>query len=298
MAISTTAQIAIITAAFGSVYPIVRSLPDAKCEFLHYDKVEGSDAELCLDDEGSAIFYDMERLKFPVELSVTDIQNAKAGETVTVGLHFQTDLGKPINFEDLAIVHTERLHMFVIDETLEDYHHVHPQEAEGAGNFTFSFEPRRAGTYTLYAESVAQRSRSVVIARSTIEIGDSPSAAFVESSLMDADLPEGVEFSFEALGGFAVPGYPNDVVIRIQSPEGNPIQFEETMGSLCHLAAFDRDGRGFAHLHPLDEGVGVGTEETSFSFVFNTNEPGDYKFWAQFMLNGKDLFVPFKLTVE
>lgn len=291
-------QITLITACFAAIYPLVRFLPDTKCEFLHYDHVEGSDdTELCLDDEGSAIFYDMEALQFPVQLSITDGPELRQAAPATVNLHFQTEIGRPINYSELAIVHTERLHLFVIDESLEDYHHVHPIAADGPGNYTFSFTPRNAGTYTLYAEAVPLASKSVVIARDQLQVNPAATANLA-SSLQMAQLPQGVEFELEVLGGPVTSGYPNDIVIRVRSPQGQPVPFMETMGALCHLAAFDEQGKGFAHLHPLDEGVGVGTEETSFSFVFNTTQPGPYKLWAQFMVHGQDLFVPFELSVQ
>ena len=57
-----------------------------------------------------------------------------------------------VRFEELQEVHEARIHLLVIDPSLTDYHHLHPQPTGTPGEFSFAFAPRRTGPYRVWAD--------------------------------------------------------------------------------------------------------------------------------------------------
>src|SRR5213075_1482555 len=88
----------------------------------------------------------------PVTMALTTASAATAGQAVRATIKLQTSSGKPIAPEDLLIAHTRKLHLLIIDPTLTDYQHVHPEAGAERGTWTFSFTPRLGGTYRVFAD--------------------------------------------------------------------------------------------------------------------------------------------------
>ena len=53
--------------------------------------------------------------------------------------------GTPIRaVDDLLVMHTERIHLLIVDRSLLDYHHEHPVATDTPGEYAFTFTPRPA----------------------------------------------------------------------------------------------------------------------------------------------------------
>lgn len=284
---------------FAAVYPLARFLPSTQCAFLHYEQAEpGSGDDLCGSAETS-VFLDLERLKFPVTAEITPSGAPAAGQPVNFSLNLATKAGKPIMGKDLAVVHTRRMHLFVIDGSLGDYHHLHPQQDIEGGDFSFSFIPRHGGSYRVYAEMVPLASRSALITGLSLEVKGPPAKPQAASAQPLVATQEGLRFELVLPDGGLKRGLDNDLSLHVSRADGSkaPVPFEKLMGAYCHLAAFDAAGKGFAHLHPLDKGIGLDSSQPRFGFAFNTSTAGSYRVWAQLQLNGREVFVPFDLGV-
>jgi len=59
------------------------------------------------------------------------------GVAQEVTLELLTSGGTPIAPHELAITHTKNMHVMVVDPSLQDYHHVHPQADGLNGQYTF-----------------------------------------------------------------------------------------------------------------------------------------------------------------
>ncbi len=187
--------------------------------------------------------------------------------------------------------------MLVIDPSLEDYHHVHPEPLGNSGHYTFSVIPRRAGLYDVFAELVPIRSRSIVITRADFAVtgrGGHPRPR--SSTVSEVD---GYRFELEFANGGPALGIENAIRLSIRRPsDGGPVQLEELMGAYAHMVAFDAHRRGFAHMHPLDAGSGIGSSEATFGFSLKTDVPGYYRVWAQVKVDRREVFAPFDLMIE
>ena len=79
---------------------------------------------------------------------------------------------------------------------------------------------------------------------------------------------------------------------------GNPAKLEPVMGAFAHLVAFDESRTGFAHFHPLNQSnLSKDSSLSGLQFSFKLTDPGNYRLWAQVMLEGQERFVPFDLKV-
>lgn len=289
-------QVAILTIVFAAVYPFVRSLPSTECAFLHYDKnanaVDGS--LICGTNE--ATFLDLTRLSFPVSMELIHNGEAQPGKPAFFTLSFKTSGGKTLMPWELAIVHTEKIHLLVVDPSLEDYHHVHPVPVGDSGQYTFDLIPERSGAYHIYAEIVPLASKSVVVTKGVFEVDGTPGVPQERESWV-SDVGD-YRFKLSSTSSDLQLDAPNNLFLTISRPaDGQPVALERIMDAFAHMVAFDEERHGFAHMHPLDDGTGVGTPQAKFGFTLNTDIPGYYKVWAQVQIAGEEVFAPFDVVV-
>ena len=157
--------------------------------------------------------------------------------------------------------------------------------------------PSRSGSYKLFAELVPLVSRSIVVGKTTFDVGG-PSFAVTPGSNYESEVEE-FRFILERGGGPLRLSVNNELKLKIaRSQTGELVRLDRVMGTFAHLVAFDRNRNGFAHMHPVDDGVGLGTEEASFGFSLNTDAPGYYRLWAQVRADGRDIFAPFDIIID
>ena len=290
-------QIGLVTLPFLLAYPLLRSLPDTECAFLHYDTIGDNPAGTEFCGASESIFIDLERISFPVTVELVPFTKLNVGERAKFSIMFRTSRGKPIYPWELGIFHTEKIHLLIIDPSLGDYHHIHPKPLVKGGQFGFELTPEKTGTYKIFAELVPLASQSLVIGEAEFEVSGALGKALLRRGL-SAEVGD-YRFQLDFPGGSPpILKQPSSVSLRItRGDETGPIVLEEIMGAYAHLVAFDQHRRGFAHMHPLDAGSGFGTSETSFNFSLNTDLAGYYRVWAQVKIEGRELFVPFDLVV-
>lgn len=290
---NTIAQCAIITAAAAGLYVGLRALPDAECGFLHYDPpvVDADGIQYCGSDK--PLFVAVRELKYPVTCKLRLADDIVAGQPTQVIMEFVADSGQTIAPADLAITHTELLHVLVVDPTREDYHHVHPKPEGQSGQWTFTFTPNRPGPYTVFAEFVPARTQQVVLAEASIPVQAAQPAATGEPLA----LPDGWTAELVVDPQSPAVGQDARLLLKIARADGQPAVLEPVMGAWAHLVAFDESISGFAHLHPKY----TGREKDAapqLEFAFSTHKPGDYRIWAQVKVDGQERFVPFEAVVN
>lgn len=279
-------QIGFITVVAAGLFVGLRSLPDTECAFLHYEPAEVTidGVEFCGDD--APTFLDLSKLSFPVEMELSVPETLRVGQPIFAGLSLVNVSGVTIQPHELAITHTEPLHLMVVDESLEDYHHIHPEPMGPGGDWGFEFTPHKAGRYRLFAEFVPARTQQKVTATAElfVEPGEdttsenkSPVPA-ARLTTQPANLSRKVE---------------NSLTLKFNEA----LTLEPVMGALGHMVAFDESLSGYAHLHPKYTGSEK-DEEPQLAFAFNTDKPGRYRLWAQVKVEGTERFLPFDIVVE
>lgn len=219
-------------------------------------------------------------------------------QSVTLTL---TDIktGAPIGPDQLALAHTKKLHLLIIDESLTDYQHIHPVAGAKAGDWTFSFTPKFGRTYRVWADSTrADGDQEYVF--TDLAAGPEKAPAPDAKPVATAELG-GLKFALSFAGPVkADEGVMGSVAI-VDAKSGKPFtQLQPIMGAFGHVVAFSRDWSSIEHVHPQ------GTEPKSDSersgpvvgFHMEPKNSGVMKIFVQIMANGRELIVPFTVNVR
>lgn len=297
---TTWTSVSILTGVFIAAFFVLRALPDAECGFLHYVEIVNEDGEIELCATNHAGFLDLSVLKYPIQIDLETDEALAVGQKETVKLELETSGGMTMAPHELAITHTEKMHVMVIDESLEDYSHVHPKPIGFDGSYEFEFTPKKTGTYRVFAEVVPVQSRRQAIATGQLDVsgeGDKPKfEATTVSVVNDA------RFTLNQVPDQLKVGREYTFGLDVEDVDGEPVALEVVMDAKGHMVAFDSAGTGFAHMHPVDSIAEArevdAPKNDKLSFLFNVPNPGWYRLFAQVQINGEAVFGRFDLKVE
>ncbi|MCF3652315.1 hypothetical protein [Synoicihabitans lomoniglobus] len=285
-----------LTLGAVAVFAVFRWLPTGT-NLSHGDfRLEGDNVlEFC--DPAAPQFLPVTTARSPVIFEISPASVA-TGAMKTFTLRLATSSGKPIGPVDLLVAHTRKLHVMVVDPTLRDYQHVHPEPTATAGEWTVSFAPRLAGAYRIFADFTPAATARGLYASAELTV---PGDVAVNPIITNWTAEVG-SFRFE-LRPDALPVRAREttrLTFAIRAADGADIALGEVMGAFAHLVAFDRERSGFAHLHPLETDLAQppSAAEPDLHFQVTIPDPGLYVIWAQLVLDGTETFVPFWFEVE
>ena len=298
-------QLAIISCVAIAVYVTMRLLPTGtNLNHMDFQVQGGNSIEFC--DAHNPQFIPVVAVRSPVTLTVTTSAPAAAGRTVNGVLTLHTSSGKPIAPEDLLVVHEHPLHLMIVDPTLTDYQHVHPQPTESKGQWSFSFTPRFGGTYRLFADFTPIATARGLYANTDLQVtGSAAALGHLAADAADARRAppfvekDGYRFAL-IMNPFPVrPGQPIDLTFEAVAVNGGPVPLQPIMGAYAHVVTFDSKRSGFAHMHPnqADPLQPPDRFKPALKFKLTIPKAGRYVVWAQVNLAGKEVFVPFWFTV-
>lgn len=238
-----------------------------------------------------------------IALTPTLAQPLVAGQPAAVRLRFSRKRdGAPVTPEELLVVHTERIHLLIIDESLSDYHHEHPRPTDVPGEYTFTFTPRRPGPYRVFADVVPRVSNT-----QEYPVCDLPAAGKGEPLTDRANVSVaevgGLRYELRwETGGLAVRAkQPVNASITVTTLEGQPFtQLEPLMGTYAHIVGFLEDRQTVLHIHPTGAEPQKPEDRggPSFQFRFYAPKAGFIRLYGQVQVGGQNVFAPFGLTVE
>ncbi|HEX2100178.1 MAG TPA: hypothetical protein VHF69_05930 [Candidatus Synoicihabitans sp.] len=308
-------QIALLTLGALALYLFMRWLPTGTA-LGHADfrmsGTGGTELEFC--DPSNPQFLPVVNVRSPVETRLTSDRAPVQGEAVQFTLGLRTTTGKAIGPVDLLETHTRQLHVMVVDPTLTDYQHLHPEPGAVPGEWIFSFTPQRAGTYRIFCDFTPIATARGLYASADVVVAEEPVAAVGEtaSATSPALAPttatetrwhasEGAyRFALTPARGQLRAREAIDLALEIRHEDGAEVALGEVMGARAHLVAFDRDRGGFAHLHPKEAADAPIADRAAPRLTFQVMIPtsGRYVVWAQLNLDGREMFVPFWFDVS
>jgi len=304
-------QFAGITAVAVAVFLLLRLLPTGT-NLSHMDfRVDprsGTAIEFC--DPSNPQFIPVVAVRSPVTMSVAAEQPPVAGRETRARVMLRTGSGKPVAPEDLLVTHTRPLHLLLVDPTLTDYQHVHPDPARSAGAWDFSFTPRLGGVYRVFADFTPVATERGLYASADVTVEQVPPGGEAIANPASGPGPWGagpqaltVErdgYRFVLSLGDSPPraGQAIGLELRVTAKDGGEVPLEPVMDALAHLVAFDEARSGFAHLHPMAAEPPVEPGRVALSFQLTIPRAGRYVIWAQLNLAGSEVFVPFALDVK
>lgn len=201
-----------------------------------------------------------------------------------------------LNDEDLEVVHTRSFHLLVIDPTLTDYQHIHPEPTQTPGLYSFKFTPKMAGGYRAWADITPKETGKQEFIRADIGTPGSLKINKTESFEANAggyrftlSFDHALESKEEAMG-----------TIHVTTAAGAPVtSLEPVMGAFGHIVGFYDDFRTVVHTHPMGSEPQSDSERggADLTFHIEPEKPGFIKLFAQVKIDGKELFVPFAVNV-
>lgn len=281
-------------------YVGIRALPVDR-GVLHYDDFgAGQPGALEFCEPGGPQFVPVDRVRSPVDMAVRAVGEGavSVGQAVRLSVRLTAASGKPVTADDLLVVHTRKLHLLIVDPTLEDYQHLHPESTDVPGEYAVEFAPRRHGEYRVFADFTPRTTGRALYAGAKLEVvraaaPDSGMAAATDETR--ESVVDGYRF---ALALDRDPPRINEIAelsLRVSDGTGAPAVLEEIMGAPAHVVAFDLGRTGFAHLHPMPAPAGAAADPLRFQL--SLTDPGTYRLWAQVKVDGRERFAAFTVTV-
>jgi hypothetical protein len=322
-------QVALITIGAVALYVGFRVLPTGS-NLNHIDfKTGGSPGSLEMCDPSNPQFIPVMAVRSPVSMTVEAEATAGTaqGREVRGVVRLLTASGKPVGPVDLLVVHTRKLHLLVVDPTLSDYQHVHPEPAARDGEWAFAFTPKLGGVYRIFADFTPTATGRGLYAGADLMVEETQDArgggrdASGETAVLrgegappplerkaEGDVGavayrvsrDGFAFSLSVKGGELYAGKPADLVFTIAREGGGDVPLRPVMDAYAHLVAFDEARSGFAHLHPNEADLSHAPDARAPRLTFKITIPqrGRYVVWAQVNLGGAETFVPFPVEVK
>ncbi len=204
-----------------------------------------------------------------------------------------------LTMSDLKEVHTKKIHVLMVDQTLTDYQHLHPTaDPTDPETFTYTVMPRQSGAYRVWVDITLNNGTHEII--TSYIRGNTRTNGLIDRTLvmqttigeMKAALnfePASLTLNKASMGR-----------IDITDTNGNPIaDLEPIMGAFGHIVAINEDRKTLAHVHPLgDEPTKPEQRGTSpLSFHLQPKASGITKVFLQVRRKGTDYTFPFSINI-
>src|SRR5262249_21764790 len=161
----------------------------------------------------------------------------RVGVKAQAHLYLKTLFGGPVLPTDLREVHTQKIHLLIIDKSLSDYHHEHPEPGKTSGEYIFSFTPQKPGPYQVWADVQPYRTGIQEYASTEIRAGTTGEALTDTSEKLTA-AADGLRYKLTFEPRSIKAGEPVTGKLRITREDGTPVtELEPIMGASQHLVA-------------------------------------------------------------
>lgn len=236
-----------------------------------------------------------------VRAEIINTPTLKKGKDENVTLRLKSAVsGKPLKSEDFEVVHTERIHALIIDPQLQDYKHVHPEEIDVPGEYSFTMTPDTECTYRLWADVTPVKGKQEY-AVVDIAGGDGCGNVGIDRTESVSATSGGYTATVSIPEAGIRSGKSVTLEVKLVDDKGDDVQeLEPLMGAYAHMVGFYDDYRTIAHMHPMgdeprtDEDLG----SSPVSFHFEPQQSGFVKLFLQVMINGKEEVFPFGVIVQ
>ena len=249
------------------------------------------------------------------EKSVADIQAgitpntgiAQGRETTfTLHLHNKTNQ-QPITFNDLTEMHTKKIHLLIIDPSLTDYHHEHPQPTAISGAYQFAFTPEKAGDYKAFVDITPATLSDNLYLPVDLQVTGTPDLVVPNPEIKAGQLQksqtvDGLQFTttIDTDNIQTNQAYQMHIEITDANTQKPITTLEPVMGAFAHMVGFSADRNEVMHAHPMGKEPTSPEERGGPGLDFHATFPtsGFYRLFVQVQMAGKNIFVPLDVQVE
>ncbi len=189
--------------------------------------------------------------------------------------------GNPVN--ELEVNHEKLLHFVIVDETLQKYYHLHPEQT-GNGEFHIA-NTLPEGFYKAFIDikpkNLAYHVEPVPFVVGHPSVSTNNQGLKPDTALIQNVDGETVKLSMSTFK----PNQP--VTLHFDLDKTNLTPY---LGAMGHVVILDENAENYLHVHPTND------HDTVFETEFK--QPGIYKIWAEFQQNGKVRAFPFVIEIK
>jgi hypothetical protein len=186
---------------------------------------------------------------------------------------------------DFDVTHEKRMHLIVARRDLTGFQHLHPEMAAD-GTWSIKLTLPESGSYWLFAD-FSHDGEAVTLA-SDLRVDGAADLRDLPPAEPTAVSDGGYDVRLDSYGARA--GEESELRFTI-TRDGEPVETEPYLGAGGHLVALREGDLAFLHVHPTEDGDGVG-----FAATFPT--AGRYRLFLQFKHEGRVQTVAFTQEVS
>ncbi|WP_374457935.1 hypothetical protein [Nocardioides sp.] len=194
--------------------------------------------------------------------------------------------GDPVT--DYVEEQTKELHLYVVNDALTVFRHLHPTRAED-GTWSAPFDVPDAGSYRVVAEFVAKdeggNGDHVVLGRPLALPPGDPGDTVAEDRVVGVTVSQAPDAGPDGL-----------LRLVVRDAQRQPVKLGTYLGTYGHVTGFNTETGAMVHLHPLDA-PDVTEDGSELTFHADIAQAGDYRLFVQVRVDGFLHTVPVELTV-
>lgn len=221
--------------------------------------------------------------------------NFNAGQPIELSIYI-TDKATGQPWTTYNIVNEKLLHLIAVSEDMQQYEHLHPDYV-GEGKFVVGYTTPAEGTYYLYAE-FAPTATTEALASAVLQTQNAPAVGNVprlsETTRVQQSGGYSVQLNTDQTLRTAQT-YQLSFKVRDITSGQELTSFEPYLGVLGHLAIIHENKQTYLHVHPTQANPG-NTRSIDFSAQFT--QPGMYRLYLQFKVNGQLQTVAYTVAVQ
>lgn len=230
-----------------------------------------------------------------VRLEMASDAPLMAGKPAEIRMRL-TDMrtGTPLSPDKLDTVHTQKVHLYLADQGLKDYHHIHPEPTETPGEYRFSFTPNTPNDYHAWSDiTLASDHRPHKLRAKLASALERPVQAYIYRN--NEDRHGRLTFNWQASEPLRKDA-PVIVEVHVTDALGKPVtDLEPVLGAYAHLVGLSADGKSIIHTHPLDSEPNSEQSRGGprLRFKLEPDFSGGAQFFLQVRQGGQDQFASF-----
>jgi len=219
--------------------------------------------------------------------SASEVKPEVVTEDGAITVSLEDKDGNPI--DELDVNHEKLMHLIVISENLESFHHLHP-EKQNPGVFEVQADLQE-GMYQAFVD-IKPTNLEYMVEPKSLMIGEHEGHEDEGEHKDDhAHLEAETNWTKEQNGYQATLNVESfsmkeNVVLSFDLNGAKP---ENYLGALGHVVVVDEALEQFIHVHPASE--------TEPVFEAHFTKPGMYKLWGEFKLDGKVYAFPYVIEI-
>jgi hypothetical protein len=183
---------------------------------------------------------------------------------------------------------TKELHLYVVNDDLTVFRHLHPTRADD-GTWTAPFDVPDAGGYRVVTEFTAVddggNGDHVILGRRLALPPGDPGDTAAEDRAVGVTVSEA-----------PATGPDGELRLVVRDADRQPVNLGTYLGAYSHVTGFNTETGAMVHLHPL-EAPEITEDGSELTFHSEIEQAGDYRLFVQVRVDGFLHTVPVELTV-